>query len=58
LLAAACAWAGQNEDARHELTLVRVGQPDFSVALFELPYADEAHRKHIQDGLRMAGLTE
>jgi tetratricopeptide (TPR) repeat protein len=58
LLASAYAWAGQNENARHELALARAGKPDLAVSFFATaPYADEAHRKHIMDGLRMAGLT-
>jgi adenylate cyclase len=58
LLASAYAWAGQNENARHEVALARAGKPDLAVSFFATaPYADEAHRKHIMDGLRIAGLT-
>jgi TolB-like protein/Tfp pilus assembly protein PilF len=56
LLASAYALAGQKENARHELALARALHPDLRV-FAALPYADEAHRNHILDGLRMAGLT-
>jgi adenylate cyclase len=59
LLAATYAWAGQIENASRELALAREGKPDLTVSYFALfPYADEAHRKHLQDGLRKAGLPE
>ena len=55
LLAATYAWAGQMENARRELALVREAKPDFSAAQFALlPYEHELHRQHIIDGLRMA----
>jgi adenylate cyclase len=56
LLAATYAWAGQNENARHELALARALHPDLG-SFATLPYADEAHRKYILDGLRMAELA-
>ncbi|HEU4825320.1 MAG TPA: adenylate/guanylate cyclase domain-containing protein [Dongiaceae bacterium] len=61
LLAAAYAWAGQAENARHELNLARATRDDsFLCSLFkqQTPYADEAHNKHLLEGLRMAGLSE
>ena len=58
LLAVAYAWAGQKENARHQLALARQGKPDLDVSFFAVsPYADAVHRKHLLDGLRMAGLT-
>lgn len=56
LLAAAYAWAGQLENARREMALARDGNPDVVAALFNSPYADDAHRDHIQEGLRIAGM--
>ena len=59
LLAAAYAWAGQMENARREGALALAGKPDLTVSFFaQCPYSDEAHSKHIMDGLRMAGLPE
>jgi hypothetical protein len=60
LLAATYAWAGQIENARHELNLARKDKADLSLfSLFaEAPFAEEAHLKHVQDGLHMAGLPE
>ena len=59
LLAATYAWAGQMEDARRALTLACEGKTELTVSFFEqMPWADEAHRKHILDGLRKAGLPE
>jgi adenylate cyclase len=58
LLAAAYGWAGQIENARHELKLAREGRGDsflFSLVT-QLPYAEKAYNKHIEEGLRMAGL--
>jgi hypothetical protein len=58
LLAATYARAGQLESARHELALAREGKADLTVSYFaKMHYVDDAFHKHIEDGLRMAGLT-
>lgn len=55
LLAATYAWAGQMENARHEITLTLEAKPDFSAAQFVTPYEHEIYRQHIIDGLLAAG---
>ena len=59
LLAAALAWAGHIENARREVALALALKPDLTVSVYGLyPWMYETHRKHILDGLRMAGLPE
>jgi len=60
LMASAYGWAGQIENARHHLDLARQNKDDSSLfaLLAKSPYADEAHNKHLQDGLRLAALSE
>jgi TolB-like protein/DNA-binding SARP family transcriptional activator/Flp pilus assembly protein TadD len=59
LLAAAYAFAGQAENAGREVALALAGKPNLTAShLGRFPWVDEAHREHILDGFRLAGLPE
>ena len=58
LMASTYAWAGQMENARREVTLALELNPGQTATHFTGPFLDHSHEKHIQDGLRLAGMPE
>jgi len=57
-MAAACAQAGNIDEAEWEMEQIRVLNPDISLLQVErqFPFRDDADREHFLEGLHKAGM--